>query len=84
MKDLLLKAPDSQLDDSAKVFIRDWSEPPSALQVLRVLDHCVYTAGASDFMMQAMNIIFEQALARENKKLADLLPEATWRAVGPS
>jgi hypothetical protein len=83
MKDLLLTAPDSQLDDSAKPFIRDWSEPPTALQILRVLDHCTYTGGASGFVMTALDILLQEALVREGTTLKAIAPQATWRTETP-
>lgn len=79
---LLLEAPDNQLDEQAKVFIRQWDEVPTALQILKVLDICVHAALASSFAMSVLNVMYENALKAEGKKHEDLVPLATWRTNG--
>ena len=80
MKELLLQAPDGQLADSIKPMIQKWDEPePTALQVLEVLDHCVFSALASEFGMKVLNILYEQAIERENTTKAGVAERAVWR-----
>jgi len=79
---LLLEAPDNQLDEQAKVFIKQWDEVPTALQILKVLDICVYAALASSFTMSVLNVMYENALRAEGKKHEDLVSLATWRTNG--
>lgn len=79
IKDLLLQAPDSQLDNSMKELIKKWSEPVSALEVLEVLDKSAYFSLASDFTMQVLHLSLNEALGREQTSLQELTSKATWR-----
>ena len=47
LKEALLKAPDSQLDACMFPLIEKWDDNPTALQILEVLDECIYSALAS-------------------------------------
>lgn len=79
IKDLLLQAPDSQLDNSMKELIKKWSDPVSALEVLEVLDKSAYFSLASDFTMQVLHLSLNEALGREQTSLEELTKKATWR-----
>ena len=79
LSELLLTAPDSQLDASMKPLIKQWSDPPSALQVLEVLDHCIHGALASGFVVAVLQVEYDVALKREGKTHQDMVPLATWR-----
>jgi hypothetical protein len=81
--DALLEAPDSQLDDAAKKYIREWGDPPTALQILEVLDWCVWAAWASGFTMQVLNIMFEKALKDEKTSREEIEKKAVWRDAPP-
>ncbi len=78
-KALLLDAPDSQLDKSLKPLIQKWSEPPSALSILEVLDKAVHGGLASKFAMEVCEILLKDALMRENITLDNLVKQASWR-----
>lgn len=78
-KEMLLTAPDGQLDHSLFATIEQWDDEPTGLQVLEVLDKSIHCALASSFVIKVLNIFLDQALERENKTLEDLVPLATWR-----
>lgn len=80
--ELLLSAPDSQLDDQAKELIKLWDECPKALQILKVLDVCAYAALASDTTMTILDIMYKTALKAEGKTHEDMVALATWRTNG--
>lgn len=79
MKEMLLKAPDDQLDRSMLSKIEDWYDPPTSLQILEVLDQCIYCSLASGFVIKVLNILLDEALKNENQTLEDILPSAHWR-----
>lgn len=79
LRDLLLEAPDDQLDASMFPLIKAWDENPTSLQVLEVLDHCAHAALASDFTMAALDIILQMRLQEEGKVMEDIVKDATWR-----
>jgi hypothetical protein len=76
---LLLEAPDSQLDASMKPLIAAWGDTPKAIQVLEVVDHCIFGALASEFIMKALTMIYEDRLKEEGITHESLVPLATWR-----
>lgn len=76
---LLLQAPDSQLDSSVKPLIEKWSNPPTALQILEVADKVVYGSLGSDFTVQVLNVVLEDAISREQTTLSEVVKQATWR-----
>ncbi len=75
----ILEAPDSQLDQSMKLLVKKWSDPPQALQVLEVLDYCVHASLASGFMMIVFETLFADALEREGTTREEVVAKATWR-----
>ena len=77
--DLLLKAPDSQLDASMKPLIEKWSDPPKAIEILEVLDHCIHGSLASGFLVAALQAVYASTLKAEGTTHEALLPRATWR-----
>jgi DNA-binding transcriptional ArsR family regulator len=79
LTDLLLLAPDGQLDASMKTLIEKWDEEPTSIQILEVLDNCIYSALASDFVVSVLQALLDKQLNQENKKLDDIVPLATWR-----
>ncbi len=80
MKAILLQAPEGQLDPALKPLIAEWSEPETALQVLRVLDMAVLGGAASGFAMQVLNLLLEKAIAREGTTYQAVTSLASWRA----
>ena len=79
MKELLLQAPDGCLDACIFPLIEKWDEPATSLQILEVLDHYIYGALANGFTVQVLQLLYNQALKREDKTYEDNIPFATWR-----
>jgi len=79
IKRLMLEAPDGQLDPSMFPLIEAWGNPPSSLQILEVIDHCIHAGLASGFTVSAFQTLLRIRLIEEGKKLEDITPFATWR-----
>jgi len=77
----LLTAPNTQLDDAMKPFIKEWSEPPSALQVLEVLDKCIYGSLASGFVVKVLQTVYEMRCSAEATTHEEVVALAPWRKV---
>jgi hypothetical protein len=77
----LLAAPDTQLDACMKPLIEKWDDEPTALQILEVLDQCIYAALASGFVITLFQTLFDKALAFEGKTHAEAYAYADlhWR-----
>jgi hypothetical protein len=81
MKDLLLQAPDSQIDAQLKNLIGKWSETPKSIEVLESLDHCVRYSSGSDFVVSVLRAILEQSMKVENTDYDTVVSQATWRNI---
>lgn len=82
MKELvavLLEAPDSQLAAVVKPYIRKWSEPPTALQVLEVVDYCINGALSSGVVLASLQVLYEQRCKAEGTTHVEVVKLATWR-----
>lgn len=82
MKDLiehLLNAPDEQIDAKMKPLIQKWSDPPTPLQILEVIDHCIHGSLASGVIVMGLQIIYENRLKAENTTHEEVVKLATWR-----
>lgn len=80
LKEVLLEAPDSQLDAQAFPLIESWDEPePTALQVLKVLDFSVRYAWGSTMVIRLLEFAYQNALAREATTNEEVLKSASWR-----
>ena len=71
------------VDGNAKEYIRKWDTPPTALQILEVLDHCAYGALASGAMMHVLHIMFDIALKQEETNREEVEKKAVWREAAP-
>ena len=79
MKKLFLIAPETQISDYAKATIEEWDEDPTALQLLKTLDYCIFTAGASGFAIKTIEVYLDRAIAREATTYEDIVKQAIWR-----
>ncbi len=79
LQSLLLGSSDSQLDSRMKPLVEKWDDDPSAIQILEVLDHCIFGALASGFVVKVLQLTYDSALRREGKTHEEMLPLATWR-----
>lgn len=77
--DLLLKAPDSQLDESMFELIKQFSSPPKALELLEVIDKCVCDSLASGFVLTLLEAFYMDALEAEGKIHEEVIKDAIWR-----
>lgn len=81
LKNMLLQAPDNQLDKSMKPLIEKWDDNATSIQILEVIDHCVHGGLASGFTMNLLNTIYDLALKDEGKVHEDNIPFAVWRNI---
>jgi len=80
VKGVVLEVSDDEIDASIKAQIeKEWDEEPTALQVLKVLDKMIFTAGASTFYLVALHGLMSNRLKEEDKTYEELVEEATWR-----
>jgi len=66
-KELMLLAPETQIDACMKPLIEKWDDEPTAYQILEVLDHCIYAALSTGFVVTVLQISFDKALETEGK-----------------
>lgn len=81
LKELLLIAPDNALDESMKPLIKKWDGEPKSIQILEVLDKCIYSSLASGFTISVLESMLDNAMMNENITLDDLTPLAVWRNI---
>lgn len=81
-KEVFLTAPDHQLDARMKALVEKWDEPPTAIQILEVLDHCIHGALASGLVVKLLQIFYYDTLKAEGKTHEDMVKLATWRNNG--
>lgn len=79
LRQMLLAAPDSQLDASMFPLIQSWHQPPTALQILEVLDKCVFSSLASGFVITLLEMLYEDALKTKGLNRDTVEAQATWR-----
>lgn len=77
--DQLLQAHDTQLDAQMKPLIQKWSIPPSPIQILEVLDHCIHGALASGFVVKLLQICYANACEDNSTTHEEVVKNATWR-----
>ena len=78
-KERLLGLSDASLDAAMFPLIEKWGTPPRAIEILEVLDLCIYGSLSSDIVIVYLQYIYDVVLIRENLKHEDLVPLATWR-----
>lgn len=79
LAELLLTFSDYQLDACMHPLIRQWDEEPTALQILEVLDKCIYSSLASSFVVKALQVSYDLACIRESTTHEEVAKLATWR-----
>lgn len=79
LKSCLLAFSDDILDASMKPLIEKWVEPPTSLQVLEVLDHCIYAVLASSFIISCLQVFYNSRLKEEGRTHEQNIPDAIWR-----
>lgn len=79
MKEILLEAPDSQLDASMKPFVEKWSSPPKAIEILEVLDHVINGSLASGLITTVLQNMYTEAIIAEKTTHDEVVKLAKWR-----
>ena len=79
LKQLILEAPENHLDRSMIPLIEKWDEHPRAIQILEVVDKCIYYGLASDFVVASLQVMLEAAMINEQTTLEQLEQLAVWR-----
>ena len=79
MRDLLLEGPDGQIADFVKDTIREWSDKPTALEILKSLDAGVHGGGVSEFTLGVLDTLLVLAIKQENTTYDDVVKQAIWR-----
>lgn len=79
IKAMLLAAPDTQLDAQMFPLIEKWSDPATALQILEVLDQCIFASLASGFTVRLLQMLYDAACANEKTTHEEVVKLATWR-----
>lgn len=79
LKKALLTAPDRQLDASMFPLIEAFDTPPTALQLLEVIDKIIFSSLASGFVLTLLQLSYDDILEAEGKTHEDMVPLATWR-----
>ena len=60
IRDMLLVAPEGQMDEPLKDIIRKFDVEPTAVQLLEALDNATYFASASGFVVSVLATLFEK------------------------
>ena len=79
IKELLLEAPDGQLDSCLFPIIKEWDDEPKAIQILEVLDKVIYASLGSGFVVTLLQILYGEALRKEGKTSKEVEALAVWR-----
>ena len=79
LTELLLTAPDEQLDARMKPLIKKWSSPPKSIEVLEVLDRCVHSSHASKLAIQVLETVLQESLDKEKITYDNCVENAHWR-----
>lgn len=79
MIDALLKMSDRAFDDSMKVLVRKWDSPPTSVQLLEVIDKCVYSSLTSSAVLYALQVLYDDTVKREGTTHDEVVKKATWR-----
>jgi len=79
LKQLMLEAPEEQLDRSMIPLIEQWDQQPRAIQILEVVDKCIHYGLASGFVVASLQVMLDNAIANEQTTLEQLEPLAVWR-----
>lgn len=79
LKELLLTAPDSQLDAAMKTLVKAWDNEPTPIQLLEVLDHCIHGSMSSGMIVTLLQLTYKQACENALTTHEEVVKNATWR-----
>jgi hypothetical protein len=75
----LLKLSDDSLDASMREKIARWTVPPSPIEVLEVLDHCINGALGSGFVVTLLQLGYDDACRAAGTSHDQVVRDAKWR-----
>lgn len=78
-KQIMLLAPDTQLDSCMKPLIEKWSDPPKAIEILEVLDRCIFSSLCTGFVVTVLEHQYKVALNAEGLTEKEITVQARWR-----
>jgi hypothetical protein len=76
---MLLDAPDNQLDAAMNPYIEKWSDPPTPIQVLEVLDLCINGSLCSGLVVTVLQVTYDNACKDANTTHEEMVKSASWR-----
>lgn len=79
IKQMFLEAPDNHIDSNLRPMIEEWSDPPTSLQMLKVLDAMVYGGSASGFVISVLDDLMRKAIVQEGTTFSNIVSQAHWR-----
>ena len=79
IKEMFLAAPSGQIDPSVLPLIAEWDDEPTSLQVLKVIDVCIYGGAASGVAVGLLQGLYSQLCSKENITHEHNVPLAVWR-----
>ncbi|HEY3526080.1 MAG TPA: hypothetical protein VGK47_07780 [Nitrososphaeraceae archaeon] len=78
-KKILLSAPEHLLDDSMKTLVEKWSETPTPIEILEVLDHCIHGALAAGMVVTMLQMMYKESCDKANTTHEEVVKNASWR-----
>lgn len=69
---LLLAASETHLDPRMKALVKKWSDPPTAAEILAVLDQCIYSSLASGIAVATMQMTLDITLMEEGATIEEV------------
>lgn len=79
IKSLMLDAPEGMLDPNLKPLIEKWDDEPKAIQLLEVLDACIWGGAASGFVVKTLQALYDEAREKEGVSHEQVCEHAPWR-----
>lgn len=80
-KQILLSAPNHHLEQSMKDLIVTWDDPPTPLQILKVLDFCIQGALATGMMINILQDMHQKSCQQFNTSHEEVIKRAVWRSL---
>lgn len=79
LHDILLRAPESELNKKARNSVLAWSKPPKAIEVLHTLNQCVQGRLASGLAVKVLQVLLDDQMLAEKVTRDELLEQNVWR-----
>lgn len=79
LQDLLVNAPEHQLDQPIRDIISKWDNPPKPIQVLEALDKCIFCGASTDFVVEVLYAVYDESLKIAGTTNEEVEKQALWR-----